>query len=61
MFEIPFVVGGDALAKLGLTEMTEASCLSTFDRARESIHGVARRAYSRTRKKVYVLTAADFS
>lgn len=59
MFEVPFLIEAEALAKLGSAEATEASCLKIFDRTREAIHDAARRAYSRTRRKIYFLTAAD--
>jgi uncharacterized protein DUF1488 len=39
----------------------EAELLKTFDRHREQICRVARRAYEKRRERFYTLTAADFS
>ena len=39
----------------------EAELLKTFDRHREQICKVARRAYENRREGAYTLTAADFS
>jgi Protein of unknown function (DUF1488) len=58
MFEVPFLIRADALAGQGSSEMTEADCLAAFDAARDLIHEVALRAYSRGRSTI--LTAADF-
>ena len=61
MFEIPFAVDIDALASARTPAPTaEAGYLAAFDSAREAIHAVARKAYSRGRKNVYLLTPADF-
>jgi hypothetical protein len=64
MFEVPFFVEVDALAKssagLRRMELSEEMCLSTFDAARSSINDVAREAYSNRRQTSYTLTAADF-
>jgi hypothetical protein len=40
--------------------MSEAKCLSAFDRLRGSIHDVAREAYSNNHFNSYTLSAADF-
>lgn len=62
MFQISFSVAADAMAKMQpATTADEAGYLATFDTESNSIHDVAARAYGRTRKSVYVLTAADFS
>lgn len=58
MFEIAFSVEVDVLSARG---DGEAGCLAAFDRARDSILRVARKAYARKRKNIYVLTAADFA
>ena len=42
------------------TATAEATYLAAFDTASSSIHDIARNAYARTRKSMYVLTAADF-
>ena len=61
MFEVPFAVEVDALSKAKSASPTsEAEHLAAFDAARESIHTVARKAYSHGRKNIYVLTPADF-
>jgi hypothetical protein len=61
MFEIPFAIEIDALpnAKSG-SAASEAAYLAAFDGSRETIHAIARKAYSHGRKNVYVLTPADF-
>lgn len=61
MFEIPFFVEVEALlgAKSSAPK-TETEHLAAFDAARESIHKVAREAYSHGRRNIYVLTPADF-
>ena len=64
MFEVPFFVEVEALARssagLRSMEVSEEMYLSTFDAARNSIHDVAREAYSHRRQTTYTLTAADF-
>ncbi len=61
MFEVPFAVEVDALSKAKFSPLaSEAEHLAAFDAARESIHNVAREAYSHGRKNIYVLTPADF-
>ncbi|MGQ2909883.1 MAG: DUF1488 domain-containing protein [Aliihoeflea sp.] len=60
MFEVPFFVEAGALARPGRAAPSEADCLTAFDAARKSIHGVAREAYSHGRRSSYVLTATDF-
>ena len=61
MFEIPFTVEADVLAK-GRPDPfdSEASYLVAFDKVRGSIQDVAREAYSHGRKTIYALTLADF-
>ena len=61
MFEVSFAVEVDALSKAkSPASNSEAEHLAAFDAARESIHNVARKAYSHGRKNIYVLTPADF-
>ncbi|RWM13153.1 MAG: DUF1488 domain-containing protein [Mesorhizobium sp.] len=61
MFQISFSVATDAISKAESgTSTAEATYLAAFDTASSSIHDVARNAYDRTRKSIYVLTAADF-
>jgi hypothetical protein len=38
----------------------EAGYLEAFDAARDRIHEIARKVYSRNRKDAYLLAAADF-
>jgi hypothetical protein len=61
MFEVPFVVDAAALTGSGSEGATEEACLLAFDATRDSIHDVARRAYSRARRTIYFLTPADFN
>jgi hypothetical protein len=62
IFEVRFFVEAGALA--GAAEpssgMSEAKCLSAFDRLRVSIHDVARKVYTKRRVHSYTLSAADF-
>ncbi|MFB9979934.1 DUF1488 domain-containing protein [Mesorhizobium kowhaii] len=61
MFQISFSVAADAMAKMQpATVSNEAGYLATFDTESSAIRDVASRAYDRTRKSMYVLTAADF-
>jgi hypothetical protein len=61
MFEIRFFVEAGALADGAEgSRMSEAKCLSAFDRLRGSIHDVAREAYSNNHLNSYTLSAADF-
>ncbi len=60
MFEVPFFVETAALARPGAKPLTERDLLTAFDSARNSIHDVAREAYSHGRRTSYTLTAADF-
>ena len=60
MFEVPFYVEAGALSGRTSSTLSEAECLSAFDRARGSIHDVAREAYSHGRRTSYTLTSADF-
>jgi hypothetical protein len=61
--EVSFFVGADVLKKL-CPEMTdtEAGFLKAFDAARQRIHRVANRIYTRGSKGsfAFILTAADF-
>ncbi|GLS29380.1 Protein of unknown function [Mesorhizobium albiziae] len=59
MFEIPFRVEIEALPNPNRAT-AEAGYLAAFDAARDSILDVARKAYSRGRKNLCVLTSADF-
>lgn len=59
--EITFFVEAEALRKLRQQSGDlEASCLQSFDDAREHIIAAARKAYTRTRPGPYLLAAADF-
>ena len=61
MFQISFSVATDAISKAPSEAPTaEAAYLAAFDTASNAIHEIARNAYARTRKSIYVLTAADF-
>lgn len=60
MFEVPFFLEADALARTGSTEPSEAECLTAFDETCSSIHRVARKAYAHGRHTTYILTADDF-
>jgi len=61
MFQISFSVAADAISEVPPgTASAEATYLAAFDTAASSIHDVARNAYARSRKSIYVLTAADF-
>ncbi|MER8898862.1 DUF1488 domain-containing protein [Mesorhizobium sp. M0676] len=61
MFQISFSVAADALSKAPSgTATAEATYLAAFDTASSCIHDIASKAYARTRKSIYVLTAADF-
>lgn len=60
MFEVPFFVEANALATKSRANPSEDDCLSAFDAARNSIHDVAREAYSHGRRNVYTLKAGDF-
>ncbi|RWQ22018.1 DUF1488 domain-containing protein [Mesorhizobium sp.] len=61
MFQISFSVAADAMAKMRPgTAADEAGYLQTFDTESSAIREVASKAYDRTRKSIYVLTAADF-
>ncbi|HZP20874.1 MAG TPA: DUF1488 domain-containing protein [Bauldia sp.] len=62
LFEIRFFVEAGALAEeIGNgARMSQARCLTTFDRLRASIQDVAREAYASKRLNSYTLTAGDF-
>jgi Protein of unknown function (DUF1488) len=57
MFEISFLIETKALPNRATAE---AGYLAAFDAARDSILDVARKAYSRGRKNLCVLTSGDF-
>ena len=59
--EIPFFIEVEAIFKLNpQAGDAETGCLDAFDSARDRIHTVARRVYSRARKGPYLLVSADF-
>ena len=60
MFEVPFFVEAEALARSSRAQPTEADCLAAFDAARATVYDVAREAFSHGRRTAYTLTAADF-
>jgi hypothetical protein len=57
MFQVAFFVETAAIAKASLNE---SGYLEAFDAARTSIQEIARKAYSNSRKNMYVLTKTDF-
>ena len=63
IFEIRFFVEAGALGERGAEahEISEANCLTAFDKSVKSIHAAAQAAYSHKRLKSYTLSAADFS
>ncbi|MGX9576186.1 MAG: DUF1488 domain-containing protein [Mesorhizobium sp.] len=61
MSQISFFVDAAAISTAPPgTATAEATYLAAFDSAVGPIHDVARNAYARTGKSMYVLTAADF-
>lgn len=60
MFEVPFFIEAAALGKSGPSETIAPQCLVAFDAARSAILDVAKRAYARDRRTLYVLQAKDF-
>ena len=59
--EISFFVEAGALQKMNPGMRNgETGCLEAFDSRRELIHEVARKLYSKSRKDMYFLEAADF-
>lgn len=60
MFEVRFFIEAAALAKSGSSDIAASQCLVAFDAARGTILDVAREAYSRGRRALYVLNANDF-
>lgn len=61
MFEIAFLIDVKAFPEAAAEMVpSETACLAAFDAARGSIYDVAREAYSRGRKNLYLLTPADF-
>ena len=60
MFQISFSITTDALSKKKFDVADEeANYLAAFDAARTVVQGIATKAYARTRKATYALTAAD--
>lgn len=59
MFEVRFLVEAAALLKKADNSIAEAECLNAFDRSRSAIQDVAIKLYERSRRSIYVLTAAD--
>ena len=60
VFDIRFLVDAGALDDRTGLEMSEANCLAASDRLRDSIHDVAREAYSHNPLASHGLSAADF-
>ncbi|MER8827615.1 DUF1488 domain-containing protein [Mesorhizobium sp. M0938] len=61
MSRISFLVDADAISTAPPDAVSaEATYLAAFDSAVGPIHDIARNAYVRTGKSMYVLTAADF-
>jgi hypothetical protein len=61
MSQISFSVATDVMSKIEPgTSADEAGYLAAFDTASTAIHDVAAKAYDRTHRSMYVLTAADF-
>ncbi|QPC91801.1 DUF1488 domain-containing protein [Mesorhizobium sp. INR15] len=61
MAQISFLVEASAMAKIQPgSAASEAGYLAAFDAGSSAIHGVAAKAYERTHKSLYLLTAADF-
>lgn len=60
MFEVPFSIEAAALGKFGTSEILASECLVAFDAARGTILEVAKKAYARGRRTLYVLKAKDF-
>lgn len=64
VFEVPFFIEADALAKAGgaiaRLDASQADCLSAFDRLRATIHDVARTIHASRRRSSYTLNASDF-
>ena len=62
MMEVPFFVEETALSSSGTAQTgSETGLLKAFDTARDIVLKVAAKAYARSRKKMYVLTAKDFA
>lgn len=59
LFEVPFYVAVDALAKFGNKASSEAECLKAFDEARSSVQDAARAAYTNGHRGFYMLKALD--
>jgi Protein of unknown function (DUF1488) len=61
IFEIPFLLDIDALPEGGQPSSgSEGDHLAAFDAVRDKVQSVAREAYAQARKRIYVLTSADF-
>ena len=60
MFQISFSITTDAISQKRFDGAdAERDYLAAFDASRSSIQAVAAKAYGRTRKSTYALTAAD--
>lgn len=59
MLEVRFLIEATALGSSNHPSRSETECLNAFDAARASILEAASHAYSRRRKKSYILTAED--
>ncbi len=60
VFDIRFLVDAGALDDGTGPQLSEANCLAAFDRLLDSIHDVAREAYSSNPLASHGLSAADF-
>lgn len=60
MFEVHFFVEVGALVEPDKTDASETDYLTAFDRARGSVHDVARKIYGNVRRTEYILTVKDF-
>jgi hypothetical protein len=60
MFEVPFFVEIAAQAKAGSATLAQTDALAAVDAARIVVQDMARVVYSKGRRTLYVLTAADF-
>lgn len=60
MFQISFSITTEAVSgKRFDGSEAERGYLAAFDASRAQVHAIATRAYARTRKTTYALTAAD--
>ncbi|KFB08432.1 DUF1488 domain-containing protein [Nitratireductor basaltis] len=60
MFEVPFYIEVDALARVLSQPLSVQDCLTAFDAERTSILDVAREVYAHRKLTSYTLTAANF-